>query len=120
MVRASVVGSRVALAEVVGLDLGGVTAKPLPVDLVKVVGLEDEAGDNTLAEGGLNRNVDLAEEDILVGTDRGSIGLLVDGEDSTVVGVVDRGAIKLVEDIILALGEVDVDGTSESNIVGAL
>ena len=119
VVGTSVVGSCVALAEVVGLNLRSITTQPLPVNLVQIVRLEDEARDNTLAERGLDGHIDLAEEDVLVGTNRGSITFLVDGENSTLVGVIDLSAIKLVEVLVLALGEVNVDGAAESLIGGA-
>lgn len=39
VVGTTVIGGSITLAEVVGLDLSLVTTKPLPVDLVKIVGL---------------------------------------------------------------------------------
>lgn len=119
MVSTSVVRGGIALAEVVGLDLGGITTQPLPVDLVKIVGLEDEARNHTLADRGLDCHIDLAEEDVLVGANRRGISLLVDGEDGTILGIIDRGAIERLEDITLALREVNFDGTAESRIIRA-
>lgn len=64
MVHATVVCGGVALAEVVSLDLGDVAAEPLPIDLVEIVGLEDEGGDDALAVRGLQDNLDTTEEDV--------------------------------------------------------
>jgi hypothetical protein len=64
VVHAAIVCGGVALAEVVGLDLGGVAAEPLPIDLVEIVGLEDEGGDDALAVRGLQDNLDTTEEDV--------------------------------------------------------
>lgn len=120
VVGTTVVGGGVSLAEVVGLDLGGVTTKPLPVNLVEVVGLQDEAGDNTLTSAGLQGNIDLAKEDPLVGLNRGGLGLLVDGEDGTLSVVVgEGGTVELLEEIVGALGEVNRGGGAESRVVGA-
>lgn len=83
----------VAAAKVVGLGLVVVVANPLPVNLIEVLRLEDEGGDDTGARSGLNLDVDVAEEDVLVGLE--GRGLLdgLDGEDGALFGVVlDVGA----------------------------
>ena len=117
----TVVGLGAALAEVVGLDLGVVGADPLPIDLVEVIGLEDEGGDNTLAEGGPHGNVDLAEEDVAGRSNGRSIGLLLDGVNGAELVVVLEGcADHVLEEVVLALGEVDVDDLlADGLVVGA-
>lgn len=118
---AAVVGAVVTLAEVVGLDLGVVAANPLPVDLVEVVGLEDDGGDDTLAGGGLDLAVKLTEEDVVVGGLGGGLLLVGDGEDGTLGAVVgDLGALEGVEVLVtVALREVDVDALGQSRGGGA-
>jgi hypothetical protein len=52
-----------------------------------------------------------------VGSDGGSIALLLDLEDGTLVGVLQLGTIELVEGLARALGEVTVDlGVTESRV----
>lgn len=117
----AVVGLGATLAEVVGLNLGVVAADPLPIDLVEVIGLKDEAGDNTLAEGGPHGNVDLAEEDVAGASNGRSIGLLLDGVDGAkLVVILDGGADHVLEEVVLALGEVDVDDLlTDGLVIGA-
>jgi hypothetical protein len=120
VVGTTVIGGGISLAEVVGLDLGGITTEPLPVNLVKIVGLEDEAGNNTLTSAGLQGDVNLAEEDPLVGLDGGSLGLLADAEDSTLSVIVgDGGTLELLEKVVGALGEVNRNGSTQSRVIGA-
>lgn len=96
--RAAVVGGHVALAEVVGLDLGVVAAEPLPVDLVEVGGLEDDGGDDADSRAGLELDIDAAEEDVLLQGDGGGLAFPVDVEEGAVVGVVGEvGASEVVE-----------------------
>jgi hypothetical protein len=122
VVATTVVGRGVALAEVVGLDLGVVAADPLPVDLIEVVGLEDDAGDDTRTGGGLDLTVELAEEDVVVRGLGGGLLLVGDGEDGALLAVVlDGGAGEGVEVLVtLGLGEVDGDGLAEGGGVRAL
>lgn len=51
-----------------------------PVDLVEVVGLEDGGADDAGAVGSAHHDLEVAEEDVEVGFDGGSVALLVDGE----------------------------------------
>jgi hypothetical protein len=117
-VATTVVHLSAALAEVVGLDLGGITAEPLPVDLVEVVGLESHRGDDTDTSRGLENDIDLAEEDVLAGGDGGGLAFGGDGEESTVVGVVgELGAVGDVEEVGRTLAEVDrLDLSAESGV----
>lgn len=105
----TVVGGGVALAEVVGLDLLVVTANPLQVDLIEIIGLENSAGNNTSTLGSLNGDIDTAEHDILVGLDGGGVGSLLDLEDGTLSVGLDVGTLKSLELLAESLGEVAVD-----------
>ena len=91
--RAAVVGARYTFSEVIRLDspggLGEVVAGKLPVDLVEVIGDEDDAGDDALAGGGLSDNVDFAEEEVVGCPDVGRVRGLVKGELSAVGAVGD-------------------------------
>lgn len=60
-----------------------------PVDLVKVVRLQDISTDDTSAIGGSQLNVDMAEEDVEVAFDGGSVSFLRDGELGTERGTFD-------------------------------
>lgn len=114
VVGTSVVGGSITLTEVVGLHLCLVTTKPLPVDLVQVVGLQDEARNNAGARGGLELYIDSAEEDVLGAGNGGGLRLLVDGEDSA-VGVVGKlSTIGNLEQITFSLGEIYSDAGSKS------
>lgn len=114
---ATVVGRGVALAEVVGLDLGGIAAEPLPVDLVEVVGLQDEAGDDAGAGGDLDHGLDGTEEQVLGGGDGGGVGLRGNGELGALGGVVvERGAISKREVLAGALPEVNGDLTAKGRV----
>lgn len=113
---AAVVGGGIALGEVVGLGLGVVGTNPLPVDLVEVVGLEDDASDDALLGSSLHGDVDAAEEDVLVGHDGGGIGALGDGEGGAVAAVADAGAVEVVEGIAGALGEVAGDDAAKGRV----
>lgn len=116
----TVEGSSVALAEVVGLSLGVVASNPLPVDLevvtvslhwlvlvkggifndsylVKIIGLENGRGDDTDTGGGLDNDIDAAEEDVLASANSGGLSLGADGESSAVAVVAESGAGKRIE-----------------------
>jgi hypothetical protein len=113
VVCTAVVGGGITLSEVVGLDLGGVATEPLPVDLVEVIGLQNEAGDNTGTGRGSDGDVNLAEEDVLGARDGRGVALVLDGEDGTELVVVGQGStIGKGEEVVLALGEVDGGGAS--------
>lgn len=88
----AVKGALSIAAKIVGLGLIGLESNPLPVNLVEVGRLENKRSDNTGAGSRLDLDVDVAEEDVLVGLE--SRGLLngLDGEDGAVGVVLDVGA----------------------------
>lgn len=51
VVNGSVKGGGVTLSEVVGFNLSSISSKPFPVNLIKIVTLEDETADNTSSIG---------------------------------------------------------------------
>lgn len=67
VVPTTVVGRVVSFAVVVGLYLGGVVADPFPVDLVQIVGLQDNTAHDTTALGHLDVGLDNTEEDVKLG-----------------------------------------------------
>lgn len=77
--------------------------------LIEIVGLQDEGGDDTGTSSGLDNDIEATEEHELLGAHGGGVGLLLDGEDGTVLVVLELGAIELLEDGARALGEVAVD-----------
>lgn len=106
-IATTVVRGRVTLAEVVGLDLGGVTAEPLPINLVQVIRLEHKASDDASAGRGLNPHVHLAEEDVLCAGNSRCLALLLDREDGALVAVSQCGPFCQSEEVVFSLGEVD-------------
>lgn len=54
VVSTTVVGRGISLSEVITLHLSLVASNPLPVNLVKIVGLQHETGDDTSARCGFN------------------------------------------------------------------
>ena len=118
-VRGAVVAGGVVLAEEVGLDLGVDAAQPLPVDLVEVVGLEDEGADDAGARGSPGDDGDGAEEDVLVGAHgRGLVGLCDD--EVGAIGIVgDGSASRGGKEVAGALGEVDLEGGAEGRVIWA-
>ena len=60
-----------------------------PVNLIKVVGLHNPGRDDTSAVGSTELNIDMAEEDIEITLDGGSISLSGNLEKSSKVGAVD-------------------------------
>jgi hypothetical protein len=116
----TVVSKGVALAEVVGLSLGVVTTNPFPVELelsqlvhgwsiaklsveslntylVKIIGLENSRGNDTLTSSGLDNDIDTAEEDVLAGADSRGLSSAADGEDSAVAVVAEGGTRERIE-----------------------
>lgn len=93
-----------SLAKVVALDLGTVSAEPFPVDLVKVIRLQDRTADHTDTWSRFDFELDTSEHDVpFRGQLRGVPGL-GDCERST-VGVKGRIALR-GEGVGRALGEV--------------
>ncbi len=89
-VGSTVVAASVALAEVVGFDLSGVTAESFPVDFVQVVGLEHDRADNTSTEAACNVRLGSTEKEVgSRGLNSGSIALLGDGGAGTIAVVAD-------------------------------
>lgn len=76
----AIIGRGVALSEEVALNMAIVGTQPFPINLVEIVGLQDEGADNTSAWGSLYLRLDLAKEDVFRGADRWRIGLLINGE----------------------------------------
>lgn len=114
---AAVVGASVSLAEVIGLNLVAVGAQPLPVNLIKVIGLEDEAGDNANTRSSLDHSLDGTEEEVLGRGDGRRVGLGRNCEYSTQVGVVvESGAIGEGEVVAGALGEVNGHGAAKCRV----
>lgn len=108
-----------ALAEVVVLDLGIIPAEPLPIDLIKVVRLEHEAGDDTGTWGSPQNNIDLAEEDVGFAADRGGLVLIGNGENSAEILIVgELSTLGLLKELVLALTEVNVDGLGPNGLAG--
>lgn len=81
-----------------------------PVNLVQVLGLQDDTADNTLARGGLHGDLDLSVEDVEVGLDGRGFPALADGERSAVGGVVLDGRGNIAPAGVLCGSEITVKG----------
>jgi len=91
----AIVGSSVALAEEVGLDLVVDATEELPIDFVEIVTLKDDGTDNALARRGLHGNIDTAEEEVEVALDGRRLALLRDAEQCALVVVGDGRVSRL-------------------------
>ena len=137
----TVVSSGVTLSKVVGLNLAVVATKALllillavvslfiwkvtyPVNLIEVIGLQNNGADNTLARSSLHLYGDLTVEEVEVGLDGGGIALLVDSELGTIAASVDLASSggPLVQ--ATGLGEVELQvrlsatGVSGASLLG--
>lgn len=98
----AIVGSGVALAEVVGFDSVREATNALlftismhitlmvlmcayPVNLVEVVRLHDDTADNTGTRSSLHLDLDATKEEVVLGVNGRRITLLIDGKGSTIV-----------------------------------
>ena len=114
MESTSVVCRRLAFAEVIGLDLRRVCTKPLPVNLVKVVRLHDEAADNACAWSCLECYRDLAKHYIPLRGKLRSVAGLPHGEGYA-IGIVGRVSIG-AETVGSSFREIDVDRFPEGGV----
>jgi hypothetical protein len=142
----TIIGGSITLGEVVGLDLVGGATEPFlqqnfllesypnhraqgrglldeqpsstyPVDLIKGVGLEDNAGDDTGTRSGNQIDLELAEEDVAGAADGRGLLLVGDAEDGTLLLVVgERGALGEVEEAALALGEINGEVSTDGRV----
>jgi len=88
-----------------------------PVDLIKGVGLKDNAGDNTGTRGGNQIDLELAEEDVAGAADGGGLLLVGDAEDGTLLLVVgEGGTVGEVEEAALALGEINGEVSTDGRV----
>lgn len=80
MPNRTIIARRVPLAEIIGLNVRGVASDEFPVHLIQIVGLEDDAADDSPACGGSHPYFDFAEEEVEFGLDGGGFALGVDRE----------------------------------------
>lgn len=117
--EATIIRRRVTLSEEVGLNMTIVAAQPFPVYLIEVIGLEDEAANDTDAGGGSNLCGNLAEEDVLGGDDCWCFVGLGDAELCSLPAVCHLCSFRILPIRTLALGEVGSESRSQSWICGA-
>ena len=94
-------------------DIGPTGSGTYPVDLAEVVTEEHDSGADTRAGGRLERDLELAVEDVAGHDERRRLLLLLDAEDGAIGAVGDEVAELLGEEVRLALGEVDGDRLAE-------
>lgn len=119
----AVVGGRVAFAEIVGFDLGGVGSSGFlrqlvsslilsrkrthPINLVQIVRLHDDGADDPGTIGSFHNNLNFAKENIKVGLQRRRIEPLGNGEFGPVAAIGDIALdLDLRPFIGAALGEI--------------
>lgn len=120
MVNSTIIGGRVSLSEEVALNRGVGGSEPLPINLVEIIGLENERADGTGSRAGLHSDGDLSEEDVFSTLDGRRVGLRRDGKLSTVCSrVCHTGAILKYPIIALSLGEVGGNCLSQSIVARA-
>lgn len=107
----------VAFAEVIGLDVGLVASNHFPIDLVEIIGFQDDTADNTLAGSNFHVDLDLAPEDVEFGLHGGRLTLLGHGEFGAHVIVVDDSSGG-VPATTVCLGKVEHMGLSKSLVGG--
>ena len=82
----AVVHSRVALAEVVHLSMGGIVTNELPVNFVEIVGLQNNGRDDTSAASSLHGDLDETVVEVAVALNGGRISGLLNTENDTLFG----------------------------------
>ena len=82
--RTTIVRVGVSFPEVVGLSFTGLRTDPLPVDLVEVVGLENDRGNDSTAGGRLHGDIQMSPHDVEIADNCWCVKLLLDTEDGTV------------------------------------
>jgi hypothetical protein len=95
-----------------------------PVNLIEVIGLQNNGADNTLARSSLHLDGDLTVEEIEVGLDGWGIALLVDSELATIAASIDLSSSggPLVQGTGLSEVELQVrlsaTGVSRASLLG--
>lgn len=117
MLSPSIVSGRVTLAEVVCLHLVVVTTYPFPVNLIEITRLKNDGSNHALAGTCHQLHVNTAEEDVLLTGDGGSLLVVFDGEEGTLVAIVDSGSRIVVESIAFAFCEIAFDRISSQGRV---
>lgn len=99
---------------------GGVTgsgAKTYPVNLIKIVRLQNDRTDDTSARSSLHLDFEVAEEGVELGVHGRGISVLVDGELSTIIAVLDESVSSTLPALV-ALGEISLEGVCVQANIG--
>lgn len=94
MVLSTIVRGGVALAEEIALDLTVGATEELPIDLVKVVGFEDDGGDDASTWGSLHDNINATEEEVEVGLDGRCLVAVGNAKDGAIASILEIGACR--------------------------
>lgn len=120
MVNRTVIGGRVALSEEVALHGRVSGSEPLPINLIEIIGLENERANGTGSRASLHGDGDLSEEDVFSTLDGRCIGPLRDRKLSTIRSRVCQACAILQHPIIaLSLGEVGRNCRSQRSVARA-
>lgn len=103
----AVVRRSVSLSEVVCLHLGCGASKPLPIDLIEVVRLENGRGHDSSSWSSLHHDRNDAKEDVEVRLDRRGVTRLGNGVDGAVGVIVGETSVGDIPVIARSLGEVN-------------
>jgi hypothetical protein len=119
MVDGTIVGGGVPLSEEVALHGGILGSKPLPIDLIQIVRLQNETADSSCSSRGPQLNGNLSEHDVLRATDCRRAGFGVNHELGTEGAIVRNGGSISVGPVrTLSLREVGGEGCSQSRVRG--
>lgn len=88
-----------------------------PINLIKIVGFENNAAHDTGTVSGLHGDGDITEEDVEVGLNGRSITTLGNGESST-IGRVSVDSSGGGSPLVQVLGEVEVQGRLSGTLIG--
>ena len=118
----AIVGSGVAFAKVICLNIGRDTTQELPVDLIEVIGKQDHTADDTNPRCRFNNKLDTSEEELELCPHGWSVVPLGEGEFSTLVAQSDIGIVCKLPLGGQSLGGSEVNGICigwKTLIVGA-
>lgn len=76
----AVITRDISLAEIIRLYMCGIAAEEFPVDFIEIIGLEDDAADDAVADGGFHPYLELTEEEVEFGLDCRCVAAGVDGK----------------------------------------
>lgn len=87
----AIIGAGVTLAKVVSLNLSIIASKPLKIDFVEVIGLQDGTADDSGSGGSFDCVFNPAKHDVEVRLDQRAVALLGDRERGAISRIIGDG-----------------------------